>query len=55
VVDEKVNKAFPQFAIGTELSEKFIKEQTTDNQEFANQINRRTEFKVLRTDYIPKK
>jgi peptidoglycan-associated lipoprotein len=55
VVDEKVNKLFPQFPIGAELSEKFIKAQTTDDQEFANQINRRTEFKVLRTDYIPKK
>ena len=55
VVDEKINKQFPQFTNGTELSEKFIKTQTPDDQEFANQINRRTEFKVLRTDYIPKK
>jgi peptidoglycan-associated lipoprotein len=54
-VDEKINKQYPFLPIGTVLNETFIKTLTSDQQEFANQINRRTEFKVLRTDYIPKK
>lgn len=53
--DEKVNAQFSFIPVGTLLTETFIKTLTTDQQEFANQINRRTEFRVLRTDYIPKK
>ena len=55
VVDEKTNKQFAQFPVGTQLTEIYIKTLSQDNQDFANQINRRTEFRVLRTDYIPKK
>jgi peptidoglycan-associated lipoprotein len=53
--DEKVNTQFSFIPIGTILNETFIKTLTPDQQEFTNQINRRTEFRVLRTDYIPKK
>jgi peptidoglycan-associated lipoprotein len=55
VVDDKINKQYSFLPIGSELNESFIKSLSSDNQEFTNQINRRTEFKVLRTDYIPKK
>jgi peptidoglycan-associated lipoprotein len=54
-VDAKVNAQYTFLPVGTVLTEKFIKTLTSDQQEFANQINRRTEFRVLRTDYIPKK
>jgi peptidoglycan-associated lipoprotein len=36
---------------GDVLTEAFIKELTPDQQEIADQINRRTEFRVLRTNY----
>lgn len=40
---------------GQVLDEKFIKTlSTVEEQEVANQINRRTEFKVLSTTYVPK-
>ena len=35
-----------------ELTEEYIKTLTPEQQEIANQINRRTEFRVLSTDYI---
>jgi peptidoglycan-associated lipoprotein len=35
------------------LTEAFIKSLSQDKQEIANQINRRTDFKVLRDDYVP--
>jgi peptidoglycan-associated lipoprotein len=37
-----------------ELTEEFIKNLTPEQQEIANQINRRTEFRVLSTDFIEK-
>jgi peptidoglycan-associated lipoprotein len=47
------NKFLP---IGTILSEQFINSLPNDEQkEIAHQINRRTEFKVVRTDYESKK
>lgn len=40
---------------GDVLTESFIKRlATVEEQEVANQMNRRTEFKVLKTDYVPK-
>ena len=33
------------------LTEEFIKKQKQENQEVCNQLNRRTEFSVLRTTY----
>jgi len=42
-----------QFEPGTELTEKYIITLPPEKQEVANQINRRTDFKVLRDDYVP--
>jgi peptidoglycan-associated lipoprotein len=41
------------FKAGTILTEPFIKSLPGDKQEIGNQINRRTDFKVLRDDYVP--
>jgi len=52
VVDEETSKQYPFLKVGTTLSEQFINTLQTDEQkEIVHQINRRTEFKVLRTDY----
>ncbi len=40
--------------IGDILTEEYINTLAEENQEAAHQVNRRTEFKVLRTDYIPR-
>ena len=42
-----------KFKEGDKLSESFIKRLGGDDQEVANQINRRTDFKVLSDDYVP--
>lgn len=42
------------FLKGTELTETYIKTLPTDEQAAANALNRRTEFIVLRTDFVPK-
>lgn len=54
-VDSAINQQYSFLPVGQVLKESFIKTLTPDQQEFANQVNRRTEFRVLRTDYIPKK
>lgn len=41
------------FKTGTELSEALIRKMNRANQEIAHQINRRTDFRVLRDDYVP--
>lgn len=41
------------FKPGTELKESYIKTLSAEQQAVANQINRRTDMKVLRDDYIP--
>lgn len=52
VVDEKTTQEYSFLKIGQTLSESFINSlPTTEQQEKAHQVNRRTEFKVLRTDY----
>ena len=43
------------FKAGTVLTEQFIRRQPATIQEVGNQINRRTDFKVLRDDYVPVK
>jgi len=57
VVDASVVAEAPFLKTGTTLSEQFINSLTSEEQkEIAHQINRRTEFRVLRTDYeSPKK
>jgi peptidoglycan-associated lipoprotein len=57
VVDGAIAAQNPFLKAGTSLSEQYINTLSNDEQkEIAHQINRRTEFKVLRTDYkSPKK
>ncbi len=52
VVDSEINSDYPFLPLEFILSESFIENLANDEQrEIAHQINRRTEFKVLRTDY----
>ena len=52
VVDRKVRKKFPEFRDGDVLNEKYINQLGTEElKEKANQINRRTEFKVISTNF----
>jgi peptidoglycan-associated lipoprotein len=54
VVDEKVNAEHPFLEVEAVLTEAYINQlQSPENQEKAHQVNRRTEFRVLTTDYIP--
>ena len=57
VVDSEINTLYPFLKSGATLTEQYINSLANDEQkEIANQINRRTEFKVMRTDYeSPKK
>lgn len=57
VVDSEINTLYPFLKLGATLTEQYINTLANDEQkEIANQINRRTEFKVMRTDYeSPKK
>jgi peptidoglycan-associated lipoprotein len=57
VVDASIVALNPFLKAGTPLTEQYINSLSNDEQkEIAHQINRRTEFKVLRTDYqSPKK
>jgi peptidoglycan-associated lipoprotein len=57
IVDAVIVAQTPFLKDGTTLSEQYINSLANDEQkEIAHQINRRTEFKVMRTDYIaPKK
>ena len=41
------------FPAGTQLTERNIKKMSAAQQEVANQINRRTDFRVIRDDYVP--
>lgn len=41
------------FPVGTRLTEQNIKKMSSSKQEMANQINRRTDFRVIRDDYVP--
>jgi peptidoglycan-associated lipoprotein len=43
-----------RFPKGTELTEQYILTLPKNQQDVANALNRRTEFTVLRTDYVPK-
>jgi len=56
VVDATIAAQYPFLKEGTQLSEQFVNTLPSDEQkEIAYQIDRRTEFKVLRTDYEPPK
>jgi peptidoglycan-associated lipoprotein len=57
VVDAAIATQYPFLKAGTALTEQYINSLGSEEQkEIAHQINRRTEFRVLRTDYeAPKK
>ena len=50
-ITKKLARLYPQFNEGDVLSEEYIEALTPDDQEAADQINRRTEFQVLSIDY----
>ena len=51
VIKKKLTEKYPWLKEGDVLTEEFIKKQKQENQEVCNQLNRRTEFSVLRTTY----
>ena len=53
VVDERIAEEYEFLSEGDILTESFINQLPPEQQEMAHQINRRTEFRVLSTDYIP--
>jgi peptidoglycan-associated lipoprotein len=56
VVTKRMNEQYPFLRTGLTLTETYINSlPNTEQQEIAHQFNRRTEFRVLRTDYIPPK
>ena len=56
VVDAELAAQYPFLKQGVTLTEQYINSLANDEQrEIAHQINRRTEFRVLRTDYEPNK
>lgn len=50
-VRRKLTEKLPWLKEGTELTEEFISKLDPEKQEACNQLNRRTEFRVLRTTY----
>ena len=52
VITKKLARKYPQFTEGTELTPEFISTLSDEDQDAADQINRRTEFQVLSIDYI---
>ncbi len=50
-ITKKLAREFPQFPEGTVLTEEYILTLPESDQDAADQINRRTEFQVLSTDY----
>lgn len=51
VVDDDMADLYPFLQYGDILSEDYIRRLPADQEEIARQLSRRTEFKVLRTDY----
>src|SRR5690606_30699104 len=54
VVTDEIARLDTAFVVGQVLSPEFITTLPQETQEVANQINRRTEIKILSTDYIPR-
>ena len=50
-ITKKLARLYPQFKEGDILTPEFIDELSDEDAEAADQINRRTEFQVLSTDY----
>ena len=51
VADATLHDKYKFIPVDQELTEEFISGLSSEQQEICNQINRRTEFKVLRTTY----
>lgn len=51
IVTKKINREYPQFEEGVVLTEEFIETLSEEDQEAADQINRRTEFQVTAIDF----
>ena len=51
VIDDILHKQYPYLPVGQVLDEAFIITLSTDKQEVCNSLNRRTEFRVLKTTY----
>ncbi|MBR1810017.1 MAG: OmpA family protein [Paludibacteraceae bacterium] len=51
VADKALSQKYPFIPLEQELNEQFIDGLTKEQQDICNQINRRTEFKVLKTTY----
>jgi peptidoglycan-associated lipoprotein len=51
IADKAINKQYPFIPVEQVLDEAFILKLKADQQEICNQINRRTEFKVIKTTY----
>ena len=50
-VNRKIARQYDFLKEGDVLTEEFVLKLTPEQQEIADQLNRRTEFKVLRTNY----
>jgi len=50
-ITKKMAQKYPMFKEGDVLTEEYILALPEDQQEIANQINRRTEFRVLKINY----
>lgn len=50
-VTKRINREYPQFPEDTVLDESYIETLSPEDQEIADQINRRTEFQVTSIDY----
>ena len=50
-VTKRIARLYPQFKEGDTLTEEFIEQLSLEDQEAADQINRRTEFQVLSLTY----
>lgn len=50
-VTPRINREFPQFEVGTVLTTEFIDTLDEEDREAADQINRRTEFRVTSIEY----
>ncbi len=50
-VTKRINSQYPQFAEGDVLTEEYINALSDEDKAAADQVNRRTEFQVLSTDY----
>lgn len=50
-VTRRINRLYPQFPEGTVLTEDYIETLSPEDQAAADQINRRTEFRILSIDY----